>query len=92
MTAVQLAAVLADLPPANVPAVKFYLELQQLGPPDSLNPDADPHGDVAWLLANREFIEAALSDLQQQLDATTEIGNRCQRLQPKAAQLPPAGI
>lgn len=90
MTAVQLAAVLADLPPANVPAVKFYLEMQQLG--DSLNPDADPHGDVAWLLAHREFIEAALSDLQQQLDATTEIGNRCQQLQPKAAQLPPAGI
>ncbi|RME71826.1 MAG: hypothetical protein D6784_14565 [Chloroflexi bacterium] len=80
MTPQELADILRHLPPANVPAVRFYLALQE------------NRENVQWLIENKPFIQAALADLEQQIQHARRITYRCKGLRPTPARIPPPGL
>jgi hypothetical protein len=82
ITCGDVAARLAALPPADVAAVRLYLELQ---------PAADAL-DAETIDKRREEIEQALESLHRQVEATQGMVKRCMQLQPIPARQVPDGI
>ncbi len=77
-----IAARLAALPPADVPAVRLYLELQ---------PAADAL-DAETIDKRRAEIEQALEGLHRQVEATQGMVKRCAQLMPIPSSQVPDGI
>jgi len=82
MDALTLAARLVALPPADVPAVRLYLELQPAA--EALDAEA--------LEKRREEIEKALDGLRRQVDQAQGIARRCAELTPVPSRQVPDGI
>ncbi len=82
LTCSDVAARLAALPPADVAAVRLYLELQ---------PAADAL-DLETIEARREDVERALRELDKQVALTQGIVRRCQELTPVPSRQVPDGI
>lgn len=80
MTGAELAERLRNLPPADVPAVRLLLELQE------------PDVEAAMATARRGEIEAALGQLERQLSQTKGIIRRCEDLRPIPSRRVPIGI
>ncbi len=77
-----LAARIAALPAADMPAVRLYLELA---------PAADAL-DEAAIEKRHDEIERAIDDLRRQIEKTHGIVNRCQQLTPIPSRQVPDGI
>ncbi len=77
----ELARRLAQTPPADVPAVRLFVEMRSGG-----------GLDVTQLLARREEIEAAADRLEEQVAAAQEIVERCGQIQPIPSRRVPPGI
>lgn len=79
MNGVQLAARLVNLPPADVPAVRLLIELQETD-------------DVEVIMARQAEIDEALTQLEEQLRHTEGVVKRCKALRPAPSRRVPAGI
>jgi hypothetical protein len=84
LTPMELAHRLAQVPPADVPALRLFLEIQALEQNGGL--------DVAYLLAHRQEIEVAVSQLAAQVRAAGRIARKCRHLRPVPSRYVPVGI
>jgi hypothetical protein len=79
MKGAQLAALIAPLPEAEVPAVRLYLLLQE-------------DNSLETLLGQESQIGPAVEALDKQIELVKGMVKRCQALRPKPADVPPPGL